>query len=120
MYFMMEVHPYQADPNCSYSCMTFRACVKLPLNVDGIDARINTQMLKPPHDLIVQLAALDNGINPEIGTLKKEKGYIFSEFCTDSFKSKFLRYVNEVLFEMVKASLKDTYLRGTTPTSLKN
>ena len=33
---------------------------------------------------------------------------------------KYLRYVNEFLFEMVKTSLKDTYLGGTTPTALQN
>ena len=100
--------------------MTCRACIQLPLDVYGIDTSINTQMLKNPHDLLVHSAALENGRNPDIGTLKKEKGYILSEFCTDSFKEKFLRNVNEVLFEMGKKSLKDTYLGGTTPTSLQN
>ena len=31
-----------------------------------------------------------------------------------------MQYVNEVLFEMVKIALKDTYLGGTIPTDLKN
>ena len=35
-------------------------------------------------------------------------------------QSKFLRYVNEVLFEMFKTVLKDTYLGGTTTTKLQN
>ena len=96
--FMMAVHPYQADSNCKHSHMTCRACVQLPLYVYGIDASSNNQIIKPPHYLIVHLAALDNGRKPDIGTLKKESGYIFSEFCTESFKEKSLRYVNEVLF----------------------
>ena len=44
--FMMTVHPYQADPKCNYMSMTCRACVQLPLDVDGIDASIDNQMLK--------------------------------------------------------------------------
>ena len=118
--FVMTVHPNQADPNFKHSQMTCRACVQLLIDVDGVDARINTQMLISPHDLMVHLAALGNGRKPDIGTLKKEKGGIFLECCTDSFKEKFLRYVNEFLFEMVKTALKDTYLGGTTPTALQN
>ena len=64
--------------------------------------------------------ALDNNRNPDIGTLKKERGDILLEFCAESFTTKFLRYVNELLFEMVKSALKDTYLGGKTPTELKN
>ena len=90
--------------------MTCRACGQTPLDVYGIDTSINIQMLKTPHDILLHLTALYNGRNTDIGTLKKEKGDIFSEFCTESFKEKFLRYVNEVLFEMVKSDLNDTYL----------
>ena len=36
------------------------------------------------------------------------------------FKGKIIRYINEVIFEMVKTSLKDTYLVVTTPAALKN
>ena len=68
--------------------MACRACVQILLYVDGIYAGINNQMPKTPHDLIVHLADFDNGRNPEIGTIKKEKGYIFSECCTESFKEK--------------------------------
>ena len=98
--FMITVHPYQADTNCKHSRMTCRACVQLLLDVYRIDASINTQMLKNPCDLLVHLADLDNGRNPDIGTLKKEKGDS-SEFCKERFKAKFLRCVNGVLFEMV-------------------
>ena len=77
-------------------------------------------MLKTPHDLLLQLADLENQRNPEIGTLKKEEGDIFSECFTESFKEEFLRYVNQFLFEMVKTALKDIYLGGTTPTALQN
>ena len=35
-------------------------------------------------------------------------------------QEKALRYVNEVLFEMVEKSLKDKYIEGTNPKELKN
>ena len=100
--------------------MTCRACIKLPLDVDGIDASIDTHMLEIPHILLFHSAALDNGRKLDIGTLKKDRGDIFSECCAESFKANFLRYVNEVLFEMVKTALKDKYLGGKTPTALQN
>ena len=100
--------------------MDCRACVQIPLDLYGLDSSIDTQMLKTPHDLLVHLEALGNGINPDIGKLKKNMRDIFSECCKDIFKAKFLWCVIEVLFEIVKTSLKDTYLVGTTPTSLKN
>ena len=96
------------------------ACIQLWLDVYGIDTRIDTPMLKKSHNIIVHLAALDNGIKPDIYTLKKCRGDIFLECCAESFKAKIPRYVNEVLFKMVKKSLKDTYLGVTTPTALKN
>ena len=86
--------------------MTCRACIKLPLYVDGKDSRIDTNMITPPHILLVQLAALENRINKDIGTLNKDRGDIFSECCAESFKAKFLRYVNELLFEIGLKSLK--------------
>ena len=86
------------------------ACVKLPLYLDGMDASIDTQILKTPHHLLVYLAALENGRKTDIGTLKKDRGDIFSEYCADSFKGKVLSYVNEILSEMVKTSLKGAYL----------
>ena len=55
---MMTDQPYQADPNFKHSHMTCSACVKPPLYAYGIYARINTQMLKTPHDLLVHLSAL--------------------------------------------------------------
>ena len=120
MSFMMTFHPDQADPKCNYSCITCRACVQLPLDLDDIDSRIDTQMLKTPHDCLVHLAALDNVIKPDIGTLKKDTSDIFSEFCAEIFKEIFILYVNEVPFEMVKKALKDKYLGGTTPAALQN
>ena len=99
--------------------MACRACIKLPLDVDGIDAIIDTQMLKI-HILLVNLAALDNGRKPDIGTLKKDRCDIFLECCAEIFKAKFLLYVNEVLFEMIKTSLKDKYLGGKTLTEPQN
>ena len=88
--FMMKFHPYQADKNCKQSHMDCRAGIQLSLDVDGIYDSIYTQMLKTSHYFIVHLADLDHGRKTEIGTLNKEKGYIFSECCTDSFRGKFL------------------------------
>ena len=115
----MVVHPDQADPNCNYSCVTCRDCIQIPLGVDWIYARIDTHMLKN-NNLIVHLEALDYGINPDIGTLKKDRGDIFLECCAEIFKGKFKGYFNELLFEMVKTALKDKYLGGTTSTALQN
>ena len=120
MSFMMTVHPYQTDTNCKHSRMSSRACAKLPLDVDGIDDRIDTQILKTPHIILFHLAALNNGRNSDIGTLKKERGDIFLECCTKIFKAKLIHYVNEVLFEMVKTALKDTYLEGKSPAAHQN
>ena len=52
--------------------------------------------------MLGHFAALDNGKNPNIGTLQKDRGDIFLECCTEIFKEDFLRYFNEVIFEMVK------------------
>ena len=90
MSFMMTVHTDQYDPNYKHSHMAYRACVQIPRDVDYIDSSMHTQMLKTPQDLLVQLAALENVRNQEIGTLNKERGDIFSECCTDSFRGKFL------------------------------
>ena len=78
--------------------MTCRACIKLQLNVDGIDASIDTKMLKNSHILLFQLVALDNFRKPDIGTLNKDRGGIFSECCAENSKANFLRYINELLF----------------------
>ena len=80
--------------------------VQLTLDVYGIYARIDTQILIIPHILLFHLADLDNDRKPDIGTLKKDGVVISSEFCIEVFKAKFLPYVNEVLFEMVKAESK--------------
>ena len=117
--FMMKIHPYQDNKNCKHSSMTCCACVKLTLNVDGSYASIDTQILKPPHDLLFQLLPFYYGRKPDIGTLKKERGDIFSECFTESFKEKFLQYINEVLFKMEK-SLNDTYIGETTSTALQD
>ena len=88
------------------------------MDVDGIDASIDTHMLEIPHILLFHSAALDNGRNPDIGTFKKDRGDKFSKCCAEIFKAKFLRYLNIILFEMVKTALKNAYLGGTTPTAL--
>ena len=120
MSFVMTVQPDQDDPDCNYSRMNCRACVQRSLYVDGTDASSYTKIIKKSHDLLVHLAALDNGRNPDIGTLKKYRGDIFSECCAESFKTKFLHYVNEVLIQMLKTALKDTYLGGKPPKALRN
>ena len=50
--FIMTVHPDQDDPNCKYNRMTFRAFIKLPLDVGGIDASIDTHLLEKSHSSI--------------------------------------------------------------------
>ena len=67
--------------------------------------------------MLVNSLDLEYGRNPDIGTLKKERGGVFFECCTG--KEKFLRYINEVLFEMTKTAFKDTYIGVTTPTELQ-
>ena len=106
---MMTVHPDQDDPNCNHSQMNCRACIQLPLYVDGIYASIDTQMLKIPYSSIPLGVFFDNRINPDTGTFKKEKREIFSGCCTKTFKAKLLCYINEVLFIIVKTALKDTF-----------
>ena len=44
--FIMTVHPYQDDPNCKQIRMNCRAYAQLPLDIYGVDASIDTQMLK--------------------------------------------------------------------------
>ena len=44
--FVMMVHPYQADPNYKHSCMNRSARVQILLDLDGIDASIDTQKMK--------------------------------------------------------------------------
>ena len=85
-----------------------------------MDTSLDNKILKTPHDLLLLLSYLYNGIEPDIVTLKKYRSDIFSECCSGSFKVKFLRYVNEVLFEIVITALKDTYFGVKNPTVLKN
>ena len=99
--------------------MTCRACVQLQLDVDEIDAIIDTKMINPPHDLLLHLETSDYGRKTDIGTLKKYSGDIFLECCNEIFKAKLLHYVNEVLFEMVKTALKDTYPEVITHTEMQ-
>ena len=75
---MMTVHPEQDDPNCKHSCMSCRACIQISLDVYVIYAIIDTKILKTPNDIFPQLVDLDDGRKPDIGTLKKYRGDIFS------------------------------------------
>ena len=54
--------------------MNCRACIKLPIDVDGTDASVDTQIMTPPYILLVHLVDLDHIRNTDIVTLKKEKG----------------------------------------------
>ena len=75
----MIVNPYQAGPKCKHGRMACRAFVKLPLDVDGVDAIIDTQLLKTPNIILVNLVASYTGRNPDIGTLSTDRGDIFLE-----------------------------------------
>ena len=44
--FMITVHQNQVDTKYKHSSTIFRACVKLPLNINGTDACIDTQITK--------------------------------------------------------------------------
>ena len=81
----MTVQPDQADPKYKRNHMTYRSCVQLPLVVDGVDDIIDSKILGKTI-LLVHLADLGHGINPDIVTLNKERGDIFSEYCTKRFK----------------------------------
>ena len=82
--------------------MACRVNIRLPQDVDGIYASIDTRIQKTPHVLLVHLEPLDKSRNTDIGTLKKERWSIFLELCTENFKETFIRYVNEVLFSIGK------------------
>ena len=51
--------------------MNRRTCVKPPIDVYGIDAIIDTQMMKKPHIILVRLEDLENRRMPDIGTLNR-------------------------------------------------
>ena len=74
---MMTIRLYQADPNRNHSRITCRSCIKIPLDMDGIDDSIDTQILNPSHIILFHLEFLYNGRNPDIGTLKKHRNGIF-------------------------------------------
>ena len=52
--------------------------------------------------------------------LRKKEETPFQNSAPKYLKQNLLRYFDEVLCEMIKTGLKDTYLRGITPTELKN
>ena len=61
--FMITAHPDQASPNCKHSRMNCRACVQLPIYVNGIDASIDTQILKNYLFFLFHLVAFYDRIN---------------------------------------------------------
>ena len=70
-YLMVTFHIDQADIKFKLCCMACRYCVQIRIYLDGIDAIVDTQMLKTPDDLLVYLSHLENGKSPDIETLKK-------------------------------------------------
>ena len=58
--------------------MTCRNSVQLKLYVDGIDATIDTQILLTPHIILFAFMALYNRRYPNTGTLKRDRGDVFS------------------------------------------
>ena len=78
------------------------------------------QILNQPHNILVYLAALNNGRKSDFVNINKDKGDIFSEFYRNIFKERLLMDVNEYFFERVKDSLKEKYLVQTTPIAMKN
>ena len=85
----MTVHPDQDDQKSNDSRITCRALIQLPLDIDGIYFSIDTQMMEKPHIILVHLIDLDNGRQPDIGTLKEGRGDISFECCTEIFKEHF-------------------------------
>ena len=85
----MAVQPDQYDPNWKHIHIICRVCIKLPLDVYGIDASIDTKMTDNPHILLFHMEALDNGRKPDIGTLKKERGYIFHNSAPKALKGNY-------------------------------
>ena len=75
--YTMTAHPDQADPKFKHNPMTLRECAQFQLYADGIDAIIDNKMLKTLHIIIFHLAALENGRNPDISTLKEDRGELF-------------------------------------------
>ena len=58
---MVMVHLDWTDTKYNHDIMTSRACILLPLDVDGIYEIIDTQMMKTPNVLLFHLEALENG-----------------------------------------------------------
>ena len=83
---MMTVQPDQADAKCKHSNMTCMDYVQPQLYVDGIDAIIDTKILKRPHILLVCLAYFYNERKLDIGTPKKERGYFFQNAARKDLK----------------------------------
>ena len=69
--------------------MTCRDYIQLPLDVDGIYASIDTKILKTPQNILLHLVYLDNGRNPDIGTFKKYRGYIFQNPTPKALKKNY-------------------------------
>ena len=73
----MMVYLDKAYNKCKYIHMNGRACVQIILDANGKDTNIYSKILNAYHNLLVNLAALENGINTDIGTLKRDRGCVF-------------------------------------------
>ena len=72
--FMMMVQPDISDPKFNSRCTTFKAYVKLPLDVNWIDDIIDIQIIHDPHDILVHLSDLENGRKSDIFELSRSRG----------------------------------------------
>ena len=91
---MITVHPDQNDPKYKHNHMTYRARVKTPLYVNGVYDRIETHMLKHPHNMLVHLAALYYGINKDIVTLNKERRGAYFQSVSHGASRKHSYYIS--------------------------
>ena len=66
LFFTITVYLYKSISKRTYRRMPSRDRVKLPLYIDGIYARIETNILKNSLDILVQLACLESGQKPDI------------------------------------------------------
>ena len=87
--FIIIVQPDQAGPKYKHSNMPCRVCFKLPLYVYGIDDSIDTRITEKKNILLLNLVALDNGRNPDIGKLKKERRDKFQNAASKASKQNY-------------------------------
>ena len=75
---------------------------------------------QPPHNILDHLSYLENGRKPDIYTIEKQRGDVFSECCAERSKERLLWHANCVLFIRLNAYLKYASLGGFNTTALEN